>query len=339
MPRQNTNSPIGMPFIITIDVEGDNLWSKPKRVLTRNATYIPRFQDLCEAYGLKPTYLVDYTMAQSPTFMEFGRDIIARGVGEIGMHLHAWETPPIVPLLDDGTRHQPYLTEYPKDIMRAKIHRVTSLLEETFDTPIVSHRGGRFAFDERYAALLSERGFAVDCSVTPHISWAGCPGYAAPGPDYTRFRETPYWLDLNDIQRAGTSSLLEVPVTVFRRWPRKLKPPVWGLKNECAKRAVNRVFPALIMLYPFKLCQFHAAIRSVEKAVSTQGTGRVHLEFMLHSSELMPGGSPSFANEADIDRLYTQIEALFDVVSQQATPMTLAEFHTWYATCESPQED
>ena len=33
--------------------------------------------------------------------------------------------------------------------------------------------------------------------------------------------------------------------------------------------------------------------------------------FMLHSSEMMPGGSPSFPNEDSIERLYECIERLF----------------------------
>jgi hypothetical protein len=39
--------------------------------------------------------------------------------------------------------------------------------------------------------------------------------------------------------------------------------------------------------------------------------------FMLHSSEMMPGGSPSFTNENDIECLYECIEALFDYVKKE----------------------
>src|SRR5512144_2975448 len=46
-------------FLITIDTEGDNLWSRPREITTGNARYLPRFQALCEKYGLKPTYLTN----------------------------------------------------------------------------------------------------------------------------------------------------------------------------------------------------------------------------------------------------------------------------------------
>ena len=63
-------------FLITIDTEGDDLWSHPRNITTKNARYLPRFQKLCESYGFKPTYLVNYEMANSTFFKEFGSEII-----------------------------------------------------------------------------------------------------------------------------------------------------------------------------------------------------------------------------------------------------------------------
>src|SRR5256885_9751134 len=100
------------PFIITVDTEGDDLWSRPREISTHNARFLPRFQSLCERYGYRPVYLANYEMAMCETFVEFGRDVIARRAGEIGMHLHAWNSPPLLPLTDDDLRHQPYLIEY-----------------------------------------------------------------------------------------------------------------------------------------------------------------------------------------------------------------------------------
>src|SRR5215470_3046113 len=128
------------PFIITIDTEGDDLWSRPREITTRNAAFLPRFQALCERFGFKPVYLTNYEMAMSDAFVEFGRDVLARGAGEIGMHLHAWNSPPLVALTDDDFRYQPYLIEYPEPVMRQKIATMTRLLEDRFDEVILSHR-------------------------------------------------------------------------------------------------------------------------------------------------------------------------------------------------------
>jgi hypothetical protein len=73
-------------FLITIDTEGDNLWSHPKTYTMENSRYLGRFQSLCERYGFKPTYLTDYEMVLCSVYREFARDVIRRGTAEIGMH-------------------------------------------------------------------------------------------------------------------------------------------------------------------------------------------------------------------------------------------------------------
>src|SRR5262252_7680186 len=188
------------PFIITIDTEGDDLWSRPREITTRNAGYLPRFQALCERFGFKPVYLTNYEMAMSDAFVEFGRDVIARGTGEIGMHLHAWNSPPLVPLTDDDFSHQPYLTEYPDRVMGEKIRTMTRLLEDQFGQPVFSHRAGRLGFDGRYAAMLLREGYQVDCSVSPRLDWRWALGDPSRGggPDYRAFPDRPYFMDPSD---------------------------------------------------------------------------------------------------------------------------------------------
>ena len=115
------------PFIVTIDTEGDDLWAKPREITTRNAAYLPRFQALCERFGFKPVYLTNYEMAMSEAFVEFGRDVLQRGAGEIGMHLHAWNSPPLFSLTDDD--FCPALPDrVPYWVMRENIRCMTRLL-------------------------------------------------------------------------------------------------------------------------------------------------------------------------------------------------------------------
>lgn len=54
------------------------------------------------------------------------------------------------------------------------------------------------------------------------------------------------------------------------------------------------------------------------------------VEFILHSSELMPGGSPTFPGEHEIETLYAHLEELFAVSSQFFRGGTLAEFAESY---------
>src|SRR5579872_1992405 len=156
-------------FLITIDTEGDNAWARPREITTRNSRYLPRFQQLCERYGFKPTYLTNYEMAQCPDFRALAQDALRRGTAEVGMHLHAWNSPPLVPLTADDFDCHPYLIEYPPQNIRDKVVFLTELLEDTFQVKMRSHRAGRWSFNAVYARILVENGYRVDCSVTPLV--------------------------------------------------------------------------------------------------------------------------------------------------------------------------
>lgn len=315
-------------FLITVDAEGDNLWAKPRIVSTRNAAYLPRFQAMCEKYGLKPTYLTNWEMARSDEFQSFGRDVLARGAGEIGMHLHAWNSPPIVPLTSDDDRYAPYLIEYPLDQIRQKVRVMTQTLEDTFGVKMLSHRAGRWSFNEQYARTLVENDYRVDCSVTPHVSWAFCKGAPSGrgGTDYSRFPESQYFLDLSDISKPRDSSLLELPVTIVktRHYPtfvesarRKLSGSFYGTT------VMRRVFPDVQSLMPNGR-NGEAMLQIVEIA---RREGRPYIQMAIHSSELMPGGSPKFSTPHSIDRLYEDLEGLFASASRHFRGQTLADYY------------
>lgn len=308
-------------FLITIDTEGDNLWrNRSGLVTTKNAGYLSRFQQICEKYDFKPTWLTNYEMAIDPVYQEFARDVIARGQGEVGMHLHAWNSPPEFRLTDDDWHFQPYLIEYPLAEMRRKIAFMTQLLEEIFQTKMVSHRAGRWAFDERYAQLLIAFGYQVDCSVTPGVNWrfsSGAP-QGKGGTDYSHFPRQAYYLDAEDISRAGSSPLLEVPMSIQFKHS--------GLMNSI-KRGYDRLrgkqrSPSVHWLRPTG-GNVQQMIHLAEKKLAA---GSDYLEFMLHSSEFMPDGSPTFKDESDIHRLYDDLEQLFSWLQSRTVGMTLAEY-------------
>jgi hypothetical protein len=319
------------PFIIAIDTEGDDLWSRPREITTRNAAYLPRFQSLCERFRFKPVYLTNYEMAMSDVFVEFARDVLARGAGEIGMHLHAWNSPPLEPLTSDDFHYQPYLTEYPDAVMREKIKLVTRLLEDRFDQAICSHRAGRLGFDGRYAAMLLDAGYRVDCSVSPRLDWRGTPGdpNGKGGPDYTSFPDRPYFFCPSDISAPAVGEMLEVPMTIRASDLHRRAP--WVYRIPLLRQTANRlVSPALNHLCPAE-SNLLGMLRAARDARALRAP---HVEFTLHSSELMPGGCPKFRSTTDIERLYEHLEILFEELSNWCRGMTLKEFHVWFR--ESP---
>jgi hypothetical protein len=328
-----SGSPLRPSFLITIDTEGDNEWARPKRITTHNARFLSRFQKLCETHGLKPTYLTNYEMARCPDFQEFGRDALRRETAEIGLHLHAWTSPPLIPLTRDDLEHHPFLIEWPDQVMRDKVHYLDDLLEDAFNVKMVSHRAGRWAFDGRYARLLAERGYLVDCSVTPFMSRrheTGAPDGSG-GTDYTQFPDTAYFLNLDDISRPGSSSLLEVPVTVIPRL-RPFARTIRRLTNgpRLPRAAINRLFP-VAMLRPER-GNLREMLGILQQA---RAEGRDYVEFMIHSSELMPGGSPYFPAERDVEALYEDMEQVFDVAGRSFQGKTLKEYHQSFTASRS----
>jgi hypothetical protein len=326
MNKKNPQIQRAPAFLITIDTECDNSWARSHTVTTHNAAYLPRFQALCELYGLRPTYLTNWEMATDPVFQEFGRDVLARGAGEIGMHLHAWNSPPIVPLTANDDLHHPYLIEYPEEQLREKVKVMTCTLEDVFGVKMVSHRAGRFSFDAVYARALVEHGYRVDCSVTPNVSWQSYKGdpSGAGGTDFSTFPEAAYFLDLENISRPGALQLLEVPVTVTApffgqaaRACRAVLETSW-----LGRKVANRLFPRLAWLYPKG--NNHRWLSRLLLAAKEKG--RDYAEFMIHSSELMPACSPRFPTADSVEALYDTLEALFAMAHADFRGCTLSEY-------------
>lgn len=297
-------------FLITIDTEGDYLWSKPREITTENARHLPRFQALCERTGFAPTYLTNWEMATSPVFQELGKAWLAKGTAEIGMHLHAWNSPPVVALTDDDHAHQPYLVEFGARLIDEKVKVMTDKLGEVFGARPVSHRAGRWAMDERYARALLKHGYEIDCSVTPHVSWRGMKGdpRALGGADYTRAPERPYEL---------LPGLLEAPMTIKRRLalPRAIE------EHEVVKKLSARL-TNVRWLRP-RGGNLREMIALLDDVIAK---GDEYAMFMIHSSELMAGCSPTFPNARTLDALYDDLEALFASARGRFRRATLAEY-------------
>lgn len=283
-------------FIITVDTEGDNLWTyhKGDTVETNNVKFIPRFQNLCNTYGFKPVWLTNYEMISSDEYVSTMKPYVDGGLCEIGIHVHAWNTPPFYDL-KGSYGGNPYLIEYPDDIMREKFATTYNLIVERLGVKPVSHRSGRWAMDERYFKLLEDFGIMVDCSYTPGVSWLSAQGETVMGgSDYRNVNRNTHYV----------GKVLEVPATVrvFGHYF------TFGTIRHMARVILKG---GNIWLRP-ALCSF-ADMKKLINSVS-QEKDNDYLEFMVHSSELMPGGSPYFKTEESIERMYKHVDQLFKCV-------------------------
>lgn len=299
-------------FIITIDTEGDNQWDTSKGISTENAKYLPRFQELCEKYGFKPVWLTNYEMAMEPSFVEYMKKKQELGLCEIGMHLHAWNNPPEYQLNRINDQRD-YLIEYPIEIMEQKIKVLTELLTSKFGKRPISHRSGRWAMDDRYFSLLEKYGYRVDCSVTPFVDWSGLKG--STGVEGTNYSTTPY-----KPHYIG-DRILEVPVTI-----RKIHCLEFNrIKNMHS--FLGEVKRFVIGRHQWLRPDKFLSKRGIKKLLRKIEKEQELLMFMIHSSELMPGGSHNFVHKQEIERLYTLIEEIFkEVKSTGYQGQTLREY-------------
>ena len=289
-------------FIITVDTEGDNLWNWKygDPISTENSLYIPRFQELCESFGFPPTYLTNYEMALEHRWVNYGRKKQLEGLCEIGMHLHAWNTPPVLEL-KDRYGGNPYITEFTTDAIEAKVHKMHEVLLDKFECRITSNRSGRWATNDTYLNIIRDLGITVDCSVTPGRS-KNC------GNDYSSFK-----LESFEI----VDGLLEVPMTTMRT-----RMPLGGSIRQNLKALIKGESLWLRPIVDNKKLEYLCK-KSFESCD--------YVEFMIHSSELMAGGSPYFPDEEAIDVLYKRIEALFTYLSNtDVAGITLSGYGTFW---------
>ncbi len=297
-------------FVITLDTEPDNEWGRPRVATTENARFVPRFHELCVRHGFPVTYLLTLEMAEDAGLSTYLRPRARAGECEIGAHLHPWNTPPLTPLTDDDLRHHPYPFEYPPEVQRAKLETLVAAIERQFGVRPVSYKAGRWGLDGTHAALLEELGFRVDTSVCPGVNWG--PSRGAPtgrgGPDFSTAPLLPYRLSRDNVCRPGSLRLWEIPPTiVFYSALGRRVPGVQELYRRV--RRVRRLFDRQhlgaqwLRPYPYQTAERLRRVAALARAAGTPV-----LNMTLHSSELMPGGSPYNRTAASIEDLFQRLE-------------------------------
>ena len=295
-------------FLITVDTEGDNLWQyKAGEIIeTKNADFIPPFQSLCERYDFKPVYLTNYEMAQNESFINHAKEWLSKGTCEIGVHLHAWNNPPFYEL--KGTHSgNPYLIEYPEDIMRAKFSVIYELLKTNFSITPVSHRAGRWAMNDLYFQILKDFNIKVDCSYTPGVNWSQNMGITQGGVDYSH---EPRCVQI-------INGVMEIPATI-----RHLR----TYRNGSFKHRIKSILMGEYVW--LRTAGFSAASMKKVLDVLEFENDVDFAEFMIHSSELMPGGSPLFVTQRDVKKELSAMEEVFAYAKTLGYKgCTLAEYY------------
>ena len=295
---------------VTIDVEPDNVWANTQSRSMENLKCLSRFHRLCQEYGIRPTYLVTWSVASDSTCAPILESLLSDGDCEVGIHPHLWQTPPLLPQ-DAGNRAW-VGPDYSREVLEAKLANLTNLIKTRFGNPI-SHRAGRWRMDPRQVDILLRMGIEIDTSVTPGIDWS-----TTSAPDYSDAPLAVYQLGSCSIVTPGNSRMLEVPCTI--------KPGLRLMGWEKA-RYIQSALRILRLNYQWLRASPSSSAASLEKVCAWAYKRLPHLNLMSHSSEFMAGGSPYWRTEAEVARQFDLYRQIFSWWRDHSIePRTLSEF-------------
>ena len=315
-----------MFLLVGIDTEGDNQWDAAARTQQtfENLYALPRLHALFARHGVRPTYVITHPVATDPRSAEVLRQLLAQGDCEIGAHHHVWETPPCT--ADDVRRHA-YASTLPRRQFEDQLTVLTAAIESAVGVRPVSYRSGRFGFSADHVAALEQHGYLVESSVAP-LFYEAHKG----GPEFVEAPLRPYFLAYDNASKAGSSNLLEVPVSsaLNRRLPRRLQ---YAYARAPRPYTTKRLLRLLGLLRLRWLRPSYSSLEDMKAlARDLARAGEPVLNLLFHSSEAIVGGSPYNRTQGELDAFCDRLERFlaFAIKELGAQPVTFVEFRRHY---------
>jgi hypothetical protein len=248
-----------------------------------------RLQPLFEACGAKPTYLLSPEVLRDPSCVEV---LSALPGCELGTHLHGEMADPgvLVPAVTHDVQR-----DYPPEIERAKLEWLTTAFRDAIGRAPLAFRAGRFGIGPNTISALEALGYGVESSVTPGIDY----GSLSAGLSFVGAPRQPYRPDPSRPSRAGSSSILEVPVTTVPRAVAAL-PLVGRFVEPRWLRPTGAEGPALVAIA-------RAAVADARRAAPERP---VILNAMFHNVEVVAGASPYASTDRAAQRIVDRLAFL-----------------------------
>jgi len=309
----------GVHVIVSIDTEEDNWHRSRHDVTVENIREVRPLGAFLQRLGVRPTYFTTYQVAKDPRAVDVLREACDGGAGEIGAHLHPWNTPP---LLEPFVPRNSMLKNLPAGLQLAKLRHLTTALEDAFDFTPQIFRAGRYGLGRDTVAALACCDYRVDSSVSPFVNLEAIDD----GPTFVGAPFMPYRLapDRDVRQHAPGGALLEIPLSSgFTRGPFH----VWGPARRALDAPPFRWFHLAGLaahaglVKRVVLCPELASVAdmlTLSRRLLEHGAR--HLQLSWHSPTLTPGLSPFAATSADVKRLYASVEAYLEGLSRM-TPL------------------
>ena len=305
---------------VVIDTEEEFDWSQPLARENRSVRSIaaqPRAQEIFARYGIIPTYVIDYPVANDPEAAGILREFQDSGTALIGAHLHPWVNPPHEERVCPTNS---YPGNLPPALEETKLRRLTETIESAMGRRPLVYKAGRYGLGPNTPEILARLGYTVDLSIVPYTSFS-----ADGGPDFSH--ETPW------PRRLGPGGeILGLPLSVgfagaLRRRGPTLYPVVsrkWGMRLHAPGVLARSRLLERIRLTPEGI-DVDAQIRLTTALLKD---GVTIFNYAYHSPSLEPGHTPYVLSERDLSRFLDSMDRYFDFFMTRlngvpATPLEL----------------
>ncbi|WP_017444351.1 polysaccharide deacetylase family protein [Gayadomonas joobiniege] len=194
-------------FVLSIDTEEEWDWSggfPEQNCSVNNIQQLPDFHAFCQSLGVRPSYFVDYAVADNQQSAACLKEILACQDSELAAHLHPWCNPPYYGSTREKESH---VVNLPLHQVAEKLKQLTEKLSEAFNRQPKAFRTGRWGINGEVLKLLSAQGYTLDSSVYPFYQhkYFDCRGAPI----------EPYWPDWKNPNRSGNQrEIMELPVSV-----------------------------------------------------------------------------------------------------------------------------
>jgi hypothetical protein len=196
-----------MIFVLSIDTEEEWDWSgefPDNDFSVENVQKLPQFQSFCEGQNIRPTYFVDYAVADNSKSANALKTFSDNNHCEIGAHLHPWCNPPYFGKTGEKESH---VINLPIEQVEQKLNALIKILHQKFNIMPKSFRTGRWGIDSKVLQLLVRKGFQIDSSMYPF--------YKNEFFDCEKSSLVPYWPDYGTpLNQGAQRNIMEFPVTV-----------------------------------------------------------------------------------------------------------------------------
>lgn len=326
--RRDIELPADTPptLLVVIHTEEEFDWGKPfdpQATGVRHMQHLHRAQDLFRKHGVRPTYVIDYPIADQQDAWGQLKPWADAGEAEIGAHCHPWVSPPVDETVD---RHNSYPGNLPRELEAAKLKTLSERIEQSLGHRPTAYLAGRYGFGPNSADILAGLGYQVDISPAPPLDFR-----ADGGPDYSQLGTTPFWFG------AEQQRLLCLPgsgayLGAFSHLGKRLAPALGGIITRPALSwaRLPGILSRLGLLDRLRLSPEGYSFddqRQLTRALLAAGQ-RVFI-YSFHSPSVMPGCTPYVGSDAELRRFLDTCDRYLDFFTRElnGTAPTVSEFH------------